>query len=222
MTDLFYRLPRNIIRSFSPRNFFWHISAYSLTYIIVIQGYDWSWFLLVRGETVDKFLSPAVIIGAIIPILLPLSILLLGKIRKSKNVYEGKKIMNTGWAIGQSAIIGYLISSFYKMLTGRIQPDLSNLIDDISRNFQFGFWEHGIFWGWPSSHTTIAFAMMVTLMVLYSKNKLIKYLAPLYAFYIGFGVSIGIHWFSEFIAGAIIGSVIGAVVGKCFKEKKVF
>ena len=41
----------------------------------------------------------------------------------------------------------------------------------------------------------------------------------LYAFYVGLGVSVTIHWFSEFVAGAIIGSVIGAVVGRGFKTR---
>jgi membrane-associated phospholipid phosphatase len=43
-------------------------------------------------------------------------------------------------------------------------------------------------------------------------------LAILYAFYVGMGVSMTIHWFSDFVAGAIIGSVIGAVVGKSFRS----
>jgi len=47
--------------------------------------------------------------------------------------------------------------------------------------------------------------------------------AILYAFYVGIGVSLTIHWFSDFAAGAIIGSVIGAVVGKSFgSDEKPF
>jgi membrane-associated phospholipid phosphatase len=172
-----------------------------------------------NDKTIHDILFPSIIIGAVVPILIPLGLLLIGKIRKSKSIWEGKKIMNTAWAIGQAALLGSIISSLYKAFTGRIQPDLSNFVTDISNNFQFGFWNHGIFWGWPSSHTTIAFAMAVTLIILYPRNKIIKYLALLYALYIGVGVSIDIHWFSEFIAGAIIGSVIGVVVGKSFKEK---
>jgi hypothetical protein len=42
--------------------------------------------------------------------------------------------------------------------------------------------------------------------------------ALLYAFYIDLGVSVTIHWFSEFVAGAIIGSVIGTVVGRSFRH----
>jgi F0F1-type ATP synthase assembly protein I len=41
----------------------------------------------------------------------------------------------------------------------------------------------------------------------------------LYAFYIGLGVSVTIHWLSEFVAGAIIGSVIGMTVGRSFKRE---
>jgi hypothetical protein len=40
--------------------------------------------------------------------------------------------------------------------------------------------------------------------------------ALLYACYVGLGVSMTIHWFSDFVAGAIIGSVVGEVVGKSF------
>jgi membrane-associated phospholipid phosphatase len=221
MKGFFHKLPRNIICIFTFKNLIWHILAIALTYIIVNTGIDWAWFLLVRHDTINTILFPAVIIGAIIPIILPLCLLLIGKIRKNKSIYEGRRIMNAAYALGQAAILGSFISSIFKAFTGRIQPDLSNLVTDISNGFQFGFWEHGIFWGWPSSHTTIAFAMSFALIYLYPRNKIIKYTAFAYALYIGLGISIGIHWLSEFVAGAIIGTVIGIVVGKCFKEKGV-
>ena len=40
-----------------------------------------------------------------------------------------------------------------------------------------------------------------------------------YAFYIGISVSMTIHWFSDFAAGAIIGTVIGITVGKSFRQQ---
>ena len=88
----------------------------------------------------------------------------------------------------------------------------------ISREFSFGFLRCGVFWGWPSSHTTIAFAMAVTLLTLYPENKIVRYPVVFYAFYIGLGVSISIHWFSDFVARAIIGTVVGVVGGKSFRE----
>ena len=130
------------------------------------------------------------------------------------------KTTNTANALGQSVLIGLLICSFYKALTGRDHPPrlLAQNTIDISREFRFGFMRGGIFWGWPSSHTTIAFAMSIALLMLYPKNVVIRYLAVFYALYVGFGVSISIHWFSDFIAGSIIGTVIGVVVGKSFRE----
>jgi hypothetical protein len=42
-----------------------------------------------------------------------------------------------------------------------------------------------------------------------------------HALYIGVGVSMTIHWFSDFSAGAIIGTAIGAVVGKSFLRSQM-
>jgi hypothetical protein len=55
--------------------------------------------------------------------------------------------------------------------------------------FRFGFLRGGVFWGWPSSHTTIAFAMAVTILMLFPKQKWVGYMAITYALYIGLGVS---------------------------------
>jgi len=90
---------------------------------------------------------------------------------------------------------------------------------DTSHGFQIGFLKGGVFWGWPSSHTTVTFAMAVCLIMFHPKNRMVVFLVLLYAFYIGLGVSVTIHWFSEFVAGAIIGSVIGAAVGRSFRTK---
>lgn len=198
------------MESFWGYHILWHFLAIVLTYIIVTSGFDWTYFSSTRGDILRILLFPAIVIGGILPLLLPITLLVVGHgLKKSKMIM-------TAWALGQAAFIGLLISSTYKAFTGRIQPNLANITTDISRKFQFGFWRHGVFWGWPSSHTTIAFAMAFSLVLLYPHNKFVKYLAPFYALYIGLGISISIHWFSEFIAGAIIGTVIGIVVGKSF------
>ena len=54
--------------------------------------------------------------------------------------------------------------------------------------------------------------------MLYPNSKAMQCIVILYALYIGIGVSMTIHWFSDFVAGAIIGAVIGVTVGKVFKE----
>ena len=76
----------------------------------------------------------------------------------------------------------------------------------------------GVFWGWPSSHTCVAFATMVCLARMHPKSKPLVCVTLLYALYVGMGVA-SIHWLSEFVAGAIIGSVIGVVVGNSFAAR---
>jgi membrane-associated phospholipid phosphatase len=216
MTGFLYQLPKNITRCFKGYNLLWHFLAIALTYIIVTSDFDWYYFISTQKPVLRTFLFPAVRLGMILPIVVPLLLLAIGILRKNL------KIKNTAFALGQAAMLGLAVSSFYKAFTGRIPPPHffnRGVPVNTSHGFQFGFLRGGMFWGWPSSHTTVAFAMAVALWELYPENKLVRYAALLYAFYVGIGVSITIHWFSEFAAGAIIGSVIGAVVGKSFQHR---
>jgi membrane-associated phospholipid phosphatase len=213
MRGFFHKIFENVAKIFWSRNLLWHFAAVALTYILVVSGFDWFYFQLTRGSALNAFLFPAVPIGAFASILLPFAALAAGKYKKNY------KISNTAFALGQAALLGLATSDFYKFFTGR--PGLPGFLTqdfttDISHVFKFGILRGGIFFGWPSSHTTVAFAMAVTLFTLYPKNKLVRFLAIAYALYVGFGVSATIHWFSDFVAGVIIGSVIGVVVGRSF------
>ena len=156
---------------------------------------------------------PAAPIGGLIPMLLPLGLILFG------NLTKNSKINLAGWAIGQAVLMGSLISSAYKAVTGRAHPVYSSDAD-ISHTFHFGLLRSGVFWGWPSSHTTIAFAMAATVIKLFPGRKQLGLAALLYALYIGVGVSMNIHWFSDFAAGVIIGTLIGTIVGKNFSIRQ--
>jgi membrane-associated phospholipid phosphatase len=223
MPELFHRLPRNVLTIFSGRNLLWHALAILLTIVIVRSGFDWIYFCWTRSDDAFARLArPAIIIGTFLPLVAILILLLVGAITKNR------RLLTTVWALGQAALLGYLISCGYKSFTGRLPPPFHGFrmsamnegsLVDSSHGFQFGFLKGGVFWGWPSSHTTVTFAMMTCLIALWPKNKPLVFFALLYAFYIGLGVSVTIHWFSEFVAGAIIGSVIGTVVGRSFRAK---
>jgi membrane-associated phospholipid phosphatase len=222
MPELFHRLPRNVITIFSGRNFWYHTLAIVLTILIVMSGSDWAYYLLTRKEVFAQLAFPAIMLGSLVPIFGTLAILTIGGISKNQ------RIITTAWALGQAAILGYFVSICYKAWTGRIPPPFRGFrmsaqnatsLTDNSHGFQLGFLKGGIFWGWPSSHTTVAFAMSACLITLFPKEKKLVFLALVYALYIGLGVSVTIHWLSEFVAGAIIGGVIGAVVGRSFKTK---
>ena len=177
MSELFYRLPRNIVTIFSGRNLLWHALANGLTAEMVMSGGDWSYYVATRSEVIQRLARPAIMAGTFLPLLLPLAILLAGEFGKNQ------PLKTTGWAVGQAALVGYLIASTYKAFTGRIpppwrwgivtSPSAGGLVDT-SHGFQFGFLRGGIFWGWPSSHTTIAFATMVCLATLYPKTEIYR------------------------------------------------
>jgi membrane-associated phospholipid phosphatase len=216
--ELFYRLPRNVITIFSGRNLLWHATAIVLTIVIVTSGMDWAYYCWTREEIFLWLARPAIRVGTFLPVLGSLAILITGEVAKNR------RLITTAWALGQAALLGYLISCCYKAFTGRLPPPFSwrfrtAALIDSSHGFQLGFLRGGVFWGWPSSHTTVAFAMSVCLVALYPKNKALVFLAMLYAFYVGLSVSVTIHWLSEFVAGAIFGSVIGMAVGRSFRNK---
>ena len=204
-------LPRNLVGCFRGRGILWHVIAIVLTYIIVTSGFDWRYFLATRNPTLRSWMFRAVHVGMLLPLALPLILFALGAIAGNA------RAVLIGWAVAQAAILGLLISSAYKAITGRAHPP-HGVGADISHVFHFGWLRGGVFWGWPSSHTTVAFAMAVTVFTLCPKQRWVGLGAILYAFYVGIGVSMTIHWFSDFAAGAIIGSVIGTVVGKSFSS----
>ena len=181
----------------------------------MISGLDRLYFSSFRDTPIFNFFFPAVVIGAFFPVLLPLIMLAFGTIRKNVGV------INAAWALGQAAILGLMISWFYKVFTGRMHPP-GFFIDtaiDLSHEFRLGFLRGGVFFGWPSSHTTVAFAMTVAFWTLYPNRPIVKYLMLIYAVYVGIGVSMSVHWFSDVVSGVIFGTIIGIVVGTSFRGR---
>lgn len=214
MKDFFTSVPFVLKKIYAGKNLLWQLCAILLTYIFVVSGFDWLYFISVRNTTVNQLFFPALIVGGLFPVIIPITLILLGMVRKNRTMSV------FGWALGQAAFLGWAISSFYKAFTGRMQPNLHDLITNSSNGFHFGILEHGIFWGWPSSHTAVAFAITFAFIALIPKNKKYsRYASVMYALYIGIGVSLSVHWFSEFIAGAIIGAVTGNVVGTEWGKK---
>ncbi len=209
MKQFLLTLPWNIIGCFKGRKIFWHFAAIILTWLLVTSGFDWFYFRLTRSPELRSWMFPAVIIGQLLPMTLPLLLLLIG------GLFRCAIATRTGWAIGQAALAGLAVSSAYKAITGRPHPPRGAALD-MSHFFRFGFMRGGIFWGWPSSHATVAFAMAVTVFILFPERKWLRLAAIFYACYIGIGVSMTIHWFSDFASGAIIGMVIGTTVGRSF------
>ena len=209
---LFYRLPQNAWRSLNGYKSLLYLLAAGLTYLAVVSRFDLRWYLTGQNPTLQSLAWPAVALGGLLPIIVPLVLFIAAG--------QNTKITNLAGALGQAALLGWLFSAVLKTFTGRLSPGQFVVSNATSfGGFRFGFLRGGIFWGWPSTHTTVACAMAAALVALYPKNRLVRILAPLYALYVGLGVSITIHWFSDFLAGAVIGALVGLAVGRSFRER---
>lgn len=215
-STFFWRFGRTAWRVVAGRNFVWFLLTFALTWLAVESGFDWLYYQASRGSVVQTLAFPAVLLGGLVPLVVPLVIYAVGLLERKSNV------MNLAGGLGQAALLGALFSGALKAITGRLPPPHFGAIStlDASHGFQFGFWRGGVFWGWPSTHTTIACAMAFALVAMLPKHKAVRYLAPLYGLYVGLGVSITIHWFSDFLAGAVIGTLIGLAVGRSYLARK--
>ncbi len=202
------KVPRHLVTVFRGKNILYHFSAAALTYVFVVSGLDWSFYETTRSPAFHVLITVSGIGGFFIPVLVPIGMFVAGELRKKASLIEA------GVVSIQSAIVAWIVSSFYKALTGRIGPEFLAPVAglDTSHDFNFGFWENGIFWGWPSSHTAVACAFAASLIILFGHNKMVRYGAVLYAVFIGVGAAIGFHWLSDVLAGAVIGTLVGILV----------
>ena len=191
----------------------------AVTAVLVLTGIDWQYYVTSRDPAIQIFGFSAGMVGFLIPVLVPLIMLSVSVSRKNL------RLRNASYATMQAGILGFAVSTFYKVFTGRtglphFASAANNLVDS-SHMFRFGIYRGGAFQGWPSSHTSVAFAMSVTLIMLFPENKTVRYGAIAYALYIGLGASVGFHWLSDFVAGVILGTIIGITVGKSFYQKYI-
>jgi hypothetical protein len=209
MREFFHSLPRNFGACFKGWNIAWHFGAIGLGVVLVISGFDWFYLCATRSPQLLAWFIPGINLGVLVPLALPPSLLLAGM------AFKRAKIIRTGWALAQVALIGFVLCELYKAITGRPQPPWS-VGPDTSHVFHFGLLRSEIVSGWPSGHTIIAFGMSVALFWLLPKKRWIGAASLLYAFYVGLSVSMTIHWFSEFASGIIFGIVVGTTVGRSF------
>jgi len=216
LNNLFYEIDSTFINSFTFNYGLNHIVAIAGSYQLVNQGVDWKVYQTSHNHKEILFAGyPGVIVGGILPIALPYYLY-------RRGIEKGdKKLQWTSIALGQAAILGATISSSYKAISGRKapEPDEDGKTEDFSNDFKWGFLERGIFDGWPSGHTTVAFAMATTYTNLYPEDEYWRWAAMSYATWMGLSVSVNIHWFSDAFAGAFMGYAIGKSVASSFKKK---
>ncbi len=216
MKKTFTTLYTAVISLYRGRNLIWQFVGIIAVLILVFSGMDWWYFTNLRNTAFYNYFILAGLLGFIIPVIQVLGLWIIGKMTKNN------RLSTAGTVSLYAGVLGWCVSSTYKFFTGRIHPphihgfDIVNIgnLPDTTHIWNFGFGSGGIFWGWPSSHTTVAFAMMVALALYYREKKWIGILAIIYASYVAIGASIGFHWLSDVVFGIILGSMIGISVVK--------
>jgi len=212
-SKIFYKIFRHIWESVKYNYGLNYLSAGALTYIILQSGLDWAWYGFSASHRVIFYAAfSAAGLGFLAPAAVPLWLYVSGRIKKDAK----RQIIALG--LGQAAILGLAASSFIKVFTGRLPPPLFSAFTDVSHGFRFGFYRGGVFYGWPSSHTTVAFSIAIALIQFFPNNKWVTFGAWAFALFIGICVSLNIHWLSDAVAGALIGYAIGRSVGINFKK----
>jgi membrane-associated phospholipid phosphatase len=224
-STLFYQFGANTLHSFTYNYGVNYLLSGLGTYYMVHSGLDWKWNRLAYNNVGLAYAgAPFGIIGFAVPVAIPLWMYFYGKSRKNP------EYQITGLALGQAAILGLLVSSSIKTFTGRRPPGILDpgILDGVingrtdsenySADFAFGFMNRGVFDGWPSGHTAVAFAMATALVELYPNNLALRIGAYSYATLIGVGMSLFAHWASDSIAGALVGYSIGKSVGRSYKK----
>lgn len=213
---LFRDFWRNMLDSFRGLNIVFYLLAIFLTAGLVYFGADAAWFKFFSDNPyLQRALMSAAFLGMAVP-LIGLTIAYFTA-RKKRN----EKILTTILLMAQAALSALIISSVFKAFTGRVPPELFSTVSSVASQagidgFRFGFLRGGIFYGWPSGHAIVAFAMALSLIYFFPDKKWLKIIAILYALFISFGVSATIHWFSDAVSGALMGATIGIAVGKSF------
>ncbi len=190
-----------------PRYLFLLLCGVFVTYLCVTTGFDW-WYFRFTWEYVPRaFLFIADGLVFLIPLLVILGLCIYGKRKQNKHYTQA------GISVGLAVLSGFIVSMGIKVFTGRISPPHHGPFDvDISGAFQFGFMEHHIMGGWPSSHATVMFALAACLCACFPQKLWMMIVVYALALFVGIGVTFGFHWFSEFLIGALLGYVVGKSV----------
>jgi membrane-associated phospholipid phosphatase len=190
------------------------------TYAFVETGTDWEWRQYsYNHKAISNAGAPAVMAGGLVPIAVPLALYGTGY------YMESTKLQMTGVAVAQASIISTILTTGIKAFTSRQEPhiwgdDRRENAEDFSNDFKFGFFKRVPFDGWPSGHTSAAWAMAATITEFYPDNIPLSIGLYGYAAYVGLGVSTTIHWLSDGFAGALFGYAVGKTVARHFINKK--
>lgn len=209
-----YTFFRIFLEIFSKENHIFFLAIILGTILIVLSGFDWYYLILVNNYIPREILFISDVLGYFLPTILILFLFIYSLRKPSQTI---KKIF---LIVLYSTSLSIFTAGIIKALTGRTSPPhhgsyltwINNSMD-----FNFGFMREQILGGYPSTHTTIFFALAFSLLFLFPNFKKLHIFSFILTCFIGLGVTLGFHWFSEFFAGSILGFIISKSI---YKELK--
>jgi membrane-associated phospholipid phosphatase len=217
-------LDEGLIGSFTWPSVLWHISAVVVTPPLVFTLDEPVQEALQHPSAArDTFAEVTLIVGAITPVAVPLTLYLGGL------ATEDSEIATAGAAALQAAAVQALVVSTLKWLTDRAGPypdgdptrGRALGFQDSTEANDFNFNPFDLEGGlrWPSGHTASNVALVSALAAFYPDEPWLPAVGYPLALMIGFGMLDGdYHWLSDVVAGALIGHVIGWTIGRNFRR----
>ena len=208
--ELFGNFGNNILNSFKGNNLYLHLAGVASTVLLVTTNTDYAvqHFFNTHPDFGDAAI-PIIRSAMYLPFVTGGSLYAYGKLNKDD------RAVAASFAVLQSTLVAFLYNSLLKAITGRPNPDWQNNNDmkDLSKTFRFGFLRGGVFWGWPSGHTSTAMAVVSSLTTFYNDKTWLKIAGYSVVAYMMYGVSSlhrgGMHWFSDAVAAAFMSYAIG-------------
>lgn len=159
--------------------------------------------------------TPGMMMGTFFPILVPGYMYFIS---------DNPALNNTGAVAAQATAVAFLYNNILKAITGRAHPDADKNSGELSRDFKWGFFRRGVFYGWPSGHSMTNAALAMSIASYHRDNPWVVGGCALYAGYIATSMVMGAkgqaHWFSDAVAGTLMGASIGWYIGNTFYKEK--
>ena len=210
-------LGSHFVGAFTGPRLLLHLGGMASTTVLSGTGVDADAHRVFVG-TIDGPVIPGVVWGGAAPLLIGLPLYVSGW-----KEHDARTI-GAASAVVQSSLLTVVYVSLLKAATGRARPPRGGGedVDEASRDFRFGFWEKGIFFGWPSGHAATSTAVLAALSAYYPEKTWLKTALIAGTAYMLITVTAfndgRMHWLSDGVAGAMMGYAIGTSVGEGFRS----
>ncbi len=195
-----------------------HMVGSSATYILSTNDIDLqvARFAARQNEVAYGIaFTPGMAMGTFFPFLVPGYMLFIS---------DNPELNNTGAVAAQATAVAFLYDNILKAISGRAHPEAGKNTGELSRDFDWGFFKRGVFYGWPSGHSMTNAALAMSIASYNRDNPWVVTGCSLYAGYIATSMVLGAkgeaHWFSDAVAGVLMGASIGWYIGNTFYQEK--